>query len=175
MKLNVCCGQDYREGYINIDFSDVGVNGSKVKIDVVHDILNGLPYPENSADEIVFREALEHFHRLQGLDILKELYRVLKPGGKLDLTVPPALKQLKMLLIQLQNAKSVPIEDFLYAHERFSVWKWHDDLMGAPNPKKAYGDSHLTLFSPETLRTLVEHVGFKVLTINEEIQLYATK
>lgn len=175
MKLNVCCGQDYREGYINIDFSDVGVNGSKVKIDVVHDILNGLPYPENSADEIVFREALEHFHRLQGLDILKELYRVLKPGGKLDLTVPPALKQLKMLLIQLQNAKSVPIEDFLYAHERFSVWKWHDDLMGAPNPNKQYGDSHLTLYSPETLRTVVEYVGFKILSINEEIQLYATK
>lgn len=175
MKLNVCCGQDYRDGYVNIDFSDIGVEGNKIKIDLVHDVLGGLPYEDNSADEIVFREALEHFHRWNGLKILQELFRVLKPGGKLDLTVPPALKQLKILLIQLQNAKNISIDDFLHAHERFSVWKWHDDLMGAPNPKKNFGDSHLTLYSPETLRTLVEHVGFKILLINEEIQLYATK
>jgi predicted SAM-dependent methyltransferase len=54
MKLNLGCGSDYRQGYINVD----RVSGVA---DVVHD-LNVFPYPwsDNSVDEIVARHILEH-------------------------------------------------------------------------------------------------------------------
>ena len=47
MKLNLGCGRDIREGYVNLD--KAGLDG----VDVVHD-LNVFPYPfeDNEFDEI---------------------------------------------------------------------------------------------------------------------------
>lgn len=80
-KLNVGCGEDYKEGYVNLDWSPL------VKAEVVHD-LNSLPYPldDGSFDEI------EAFHILEHLDkpfaVMKELHRILRPGGVLTIRVP---------------------------------------------------------------------------------------
>jgi ubiquinone/menaquinone biosynthesis C-methylase UbiE len=175
MKLNVCCGDDYREGYINIDFSDIKSNGDKIKVDLMINVLNGLPYSHNSVDEIVFRESLEHFNRWDGLKILKELYRVLKPEGILDLTVPPAIKQMRIFLACIQKTKIATMDDFFNAHQKFTIWKWHDDLVGATNPDKSFGDSHLTFYTEATLKPIIEHVGFKIIFINDKIHIKAIK
>lgn len=54
MKLNLGCGSDYRQGYINVD----RISGVA---DVIHD-LNEFPYPwpDNAADEILicFKNAI---------------------------------------------------------------------------------------------------------------------
>jgi SAM-dependent methyltransferase len=175
VKLNVCCGDDYRHGYVNIDFSDKRSDGKEIKIDLKRDVLkDGLPYDTGVIDEVVFRESLEHFNRHDGLKILQEIFRVLKIGGVLDLTVPPALQQLKILLVQMSSAKNVEMSDFFKAHERFSVWKYHDDLMGATR-EGSIGDSHCTLFTKEMLRPLLEFVGFKVQLIDDKIHVRAVK
>jgi SAM-dependent methyltransferase len=80
-KLNLGCGEDKKDGYINVDWSPLP------KPDVVHD-LNVLPYPftDNSIDLI------EAFHVLEHLDkpfaIMKEFHRILKVGGVLHVKVP---------------------------------------------------------------------------------------
>jgi SAM-dependent methyltransferase len=80
-KLNLGCGEDKKEGYVNVDIHD------HVKPDVVHD-LNIFPYPfqENEFDVI------EAFHVLEHLDkpfpVMKELQRILKPSGILHIKVP---------------------------------------------------------------------------------------
>ncbi len=80
-KLNLGCGEDKKEGYVNLDFHD------HVKPDVVHN-LNDLPYPfpDNSF------ELIEAFHILEHLDrpfsVMQELHRILKPGGTLHIKVP---------------------------------------------------------------------------------------
>jgi len=80
MKLNLGCGSDYRQGYVNVDRIP-GV------ADVVHD-LNVFPYPwpDNSADEIVARHVLEHLEDIR--KVMDELWRILKPGGQLLIYVP---------------------------------------------------------------------------------------
>ena len=80
-KLNLGCGNDIREGYINLDCM-------KLKgVDVVHD-LEVYPYPfkDNTFDYIWAEYIIEHLDNFD--KILKELSRILKPKGKLVVKVP---------------------------------------------------------------------------------------
>lgn len=80
-KLNLGCGEDKKEGYVNVDFSPI------VKPDVAHN-LNQFPYPfePNSFELIEAFHVLEHLDK--PFDVMKELHRVLKPGGTLHVKVP---------------------------------------------------------------------------------------
>lgn len=177
MKLNVCCGMDYREGYINIDFASVGSDGKPIKVDKVWNMLTQHPpFDMDTADEIVFRESLEHFNRWNGTLVLSYLYFMLKPGGTLDLTVPNAIKQVKTLLMHMLNPKELSKQDFTQAHEKFSYWKWHDDLMGATHLSDGNdGDSHKTLYTKQSLKPILEDIGFKIISIDDNIHVKATK
>lgn len=50
--------------------------------------LYDLPYPDNTFDAAILSEVLEHLDH--DVDALREVYRVLKPGGVLAVTVPNA-------------------------------------------------------------------------------------
>ncbi len=81
MKLNIGCGLNILDGYINID---------KVKTTpdtVVKDILN-LDYPADSAEEIYLRHVIEHFFEEDIKKLLQSCYRILRPGGKLVIETP---------------------------------------------------------------------------------------
>ncbi|MFA6023171.1 MAG: methyltransferase domain-containing protein [Candidatus Pacearchaeota archaeon] len=73
IKLHLACGTDYREGYINIDID------KNVKADVYQDFTKGLPFKNNSVDEIFSKNVFEHIPN--PLDFLLEIKRVLKKGG----------------------------------------------------------------------------------------------
>lgn len=172
IKVNLCCGMDYREGYLNVDFTNVGSDGNPIKIDLNHDVLTGLPWENDSIEEIVFRESLEHFNREQGVFILKEIYRVLKQDGKLDLSVPNAPRQLKILISQI--GRSVSYEQWMNPHG--SPWgygKYHEDLMGATH-FDSKGDSHLTLYTATVLDCVLKHIGFKIEHIKPDSSFYVT-
>jgi len=80
-KLNLGCGEHHKEGYVNLDWQPL------TKPDVSHN-LNKFPYPfeDNSFDLV------EAYHILEHLDkpfvVMKEMHRILKPGGKLRIKVP---------------------------------------------------------------------------------------
>ncbi len=80
-KLNLGCGEDKKEGYLNLDWSPL------VHPDVVHD-LNSLPYPfpDGSFDLIEAYHVLEHLEK--PFLIMKEFHRLLAPGGTLHVKVP---------------------------------------------------------------------------------------
>lgn len=80
-RLNMGCGNDIRSGWVNADF--VKKNG----VDVVHNF-NKTPYPfkDNTFDEIDCIEVLEHLN--DTVTVIREIHRILKPGGKVKITVP---------------------------------------------------------------------------------------
>jgi predicted SAM-dependent methyltransferase len=80
MKLNLGCGNDYRKGYLNCDWTD------KIKVDKIVDLNKKLSFKDNSIDEIVCNHVLEHFH--EPLKLLKEFYRVCKEGAIIKIKVP---------------------------------------------------------------------------------------
>jgi len=55
----------------------------------VRDLLRGLPFNDNTFDEIRAHHCLEHIPAGEDLIfVMSELCRVLKPGGILDISVP---------------------------------------------------------------------------------------
>lgn len=80
--LNLGCGKSRIPGTIGVDRVRV-----EDYVDVVHD-MDVVPYPfdDNSIDEIHFYHVLEHLNNPIGK--LEEIYRILKPGGILNMRVP---------------------------------------------------------------------------------------
>lgn len=79
-RLNVGCGSDIRNGWVNLDVAKLD------GVDVVHDIEKlPLPFPDYSFDEILCKDVLEHVDYVK---VLRDLHRILKAGGRLTIRVP---------------------------------------------------------------------------------------
>ena len=86
--LNLGCGHDVRDGFINIDlFSD---NPLVVNMDI-----RRLDFADNSVDFILASDVLEHFSHRETSSLLSEWYRVLKPGAIIIIRCPSLRLQMK--------------------------------------------------------------------------------
>ena len=81
MKLHLGCGNNHKDGFVNIDWRKTGAT------DIVCDIRK-LPYPNNSVILIETYHAIEHLPRHDFEKSLEEWYRIFKPGGKLVVECP---------------------------------------------------------------------------------------
>lgn len=84
MKLNLGCGYNKVEGYINVDSDPL------CEPDQVVDLETTLPWSDNSVDEIVLNHVLEHLGQdtKTYLRMWQEFYRVLKDGALILISVP---------------------------------------------------------------------------------------
>lgn len=83
MKLNLGCGEDRREGYVNVDACDIPT------ADQVWN-LKKMPWPwkNNSIDEIVAYNILEHLGNDNRESVMKELWRICKNDAIIRIHVP---------------------------------------------------------------------------------------
>lgn len=81
MKGNFGCGQFPKNGFVNVDIDTLS------KADVFHD-LSVVPYPfdDESFSLIEMHHVLEHLPKT--IDVMRELHRILVPGGRLVVTTP---------------------------------------------------------------------------------------
>ncbi len=83
IKLNLGCGSNHREGYLNVD--------KYGEPELRHD-LEVLPWPwdDGAVSEVVLSHVLEHLGRETAiyLGIIKEIYRICEDGAKVLITVP---------------------------------------------------------------------------------------
>jgi hypothetical protein len=84
-KLNIGCGNDYRDGYINLDISpDVGA-------DIISDIREAVPFRDNTFDEVVVNNVLTQILKSEDfLYVMNELHRITRPSGGILIRVPNA-------------------------------------------------------------------------------------
>lgn len=80
IRLNLGCGDNLLDGYINIDKYD---KAADVQADITE-----LPYEDESVDEIVAYQVIEHVPYNLNNKMFAEFYRVLKPGGTCVLETP---------------------------------------------------------------------------------------
>lgn len=80
--LNLGCGGTKLDGYINVD------NCELEKPDVLADLGQRWPWPDNYADGARASHVMEHLPGEVFYTFLRELYRVCKPGAKVDIALP---------------------------------------------------------------------------------------
>ncbi|MEA3365365.1 MAG: hypothetical protein U9Q79_06965 [Candidatus Hydrogenedentes bacterium] len=82
VKVNVGCGRDYREGWLNADIN------RGVKADIYLDMGEGLPFRDNMVGRIMLDNVLEHVPRDRYFGFLEELHRVCAPGAEIEVYAP---------------------------------------------------------------------------------------
>ena len=90
-RLNLGCGYDTREGYLNVDLQDF--HGP----DLVGDVRSLPTLPSGRYTEIVAQDVLEHLERADGPVALAEWRRLAAPGALLRLRVPDLPSLLRWL------------------------------------------------------------------------------
>lgn len=80
MKLNLGCGNDYKEGYINCDISP------DVNPDKIVDLEKKLPFNDCSVDEIIANHVFEHVQNF--IPLMHEIYRICRKDSKIIVRTP---------------------------------------------------------------------------------------
>jgi predicted SAM-dependent methyltransferase len=89
LRLNIGCGSRPLPGWVNLD----AARGDK--IDLVWDLRDGLPIPDESCAAIFGEHVIEHIPKADGEFLLRECHRVLQPRGVVRLSTPDAGKFLR--------------------------------------------------------------------------------
>jgi predicted SAM-dependent methyltransferase len=96
--LNLGCGERFHPDWINID---IAPRHPAVR---ALDFTKGLPFPAESVDAVYHAAVLEHIRKREVNDFLREIHRVLTPGGIVRVGVPDLEKICRIYLEKLEAA-----------------------------------------------------------------------
>ncbi len=134
-KLEIGSGNKPVEGYIHFDIR------SDVDADVVGNA-KALPFEDGDFSEVFTRFFLEHLPRIDARIALKEMYRVLAKGGRLEIIVPNISYFFKLFLEENGQKKEWAL----------------NKIYGFENYKE---DHHYFGYDEETLAQYLEEAGFE--------------
>jgi len=80
--LNLGCGNKFHKKWVNMDMVSTSPYVRS------HNLLKGLPFPNDQFDVIYHSQVLEHFPQEKAPDFIRECFRVLKPHGIMRVVVP---------------------------------------------------------------------------------------
>lgn len=82
MKLNLGCCDRHLPGYVNVDICP--------PCDQIADLSRPWPWADSSVSEIIAHDIVEHLP--DRIHTMNEAWRVLAPGGRIEIVVPSAVK-----------------------------------------------------------------------------------
>lgn len=149
-KLQLGSGRNYLEGWLNSDFF------AKPPQYVFLDATRPFPLPDATFTRIFSEHLIEHISLNAGVQMLRECYRILKPGGRIRLETPDLEK-----ISALYATKDEPGSR--------SYIRWHTSdyapagfaptvCFAINNASRNWG--HQFMYDEEMLRAVLEKVGF---------------
>jgi len=149
-KLQIGAGTNTLEGWLNTDYRSIsrGV--------VFLDATRPFPFEDGSFDYVFSEHQIEHLTYNEGLFMLRECYRVLKPGGRIRVATP----DLEALIsLYTQNKSDI--------QERYIKWiidmclpevGIYKESFVINNAFRNFG--HQFIYDRATLESAIEEVGF---------------
>ena len=173
IRLHLGCGTNKLPGWVNID----AVKGCEP--DIVHDISQPLPYNDQSVDEILAEDLLEHFDKYARYVVFEQWVRALKVGGIVTVQVP----NFKKILTRFFKFGFDNFVDFIFGE---NMWRSEIYIGHYGNHKWGYSEKSLQDFvrlfgiEPVEVKTVglnIRLVGKKVKHLSEEeldrLQIYS--
>ena len=96
--LNLGCGNKFHPDWVNVDFVSTGEGV------IAHNLLSGIPMPDNKFEVVYHSHVLEHFQRDDAFKFIQECYRVLRPGGIIRIAIPDLEQIARNYLEQMELA-----------------------------------------------------------------------
>jgi len=139
VKIYFGCGLDKRAGYINVDIR------KDVNPDVVWNLeVTPYPFQTESAEEILFKDSLEHISWRKIPDVIAECRRILRKGGRLLIQAPDMEEIARRVIFDMNN-------DW----KAISFWVYGE---------QDYPENlHKSGFTIPSITRLLEENGFKVV------------
>ena len=173
MKLNLGCGPQTPDGWINVDYA-FGAKLAKVPLfdfinkrlgffsldwnkDVfIHDLRKLFPWGDETIDIVYSSHTLEHFTRNEGLHVLNECHRVLKRDGIIRIVLPDLL----YIVSEYRNG-NIRADSFV---EKLGVL-----CCNGPNPIKnrlapLIHIPHKCMYDTPTLISILGEIGFNAVS-----------
>ncbi|MFM9987026.1 class I SAM-dependent methyltransferase [Flavobacterium sp.] len=123
--LNLGCGDYFSKEreWVNLDFvsSYEGV--------IAHNLLQGIPFEDNSFDLVYHSHVLEHFSKEDGENLISECFRVLKPNGVLRIAIPDLEIIAKKYLDFLEQGISNPNDELIRANYEWMKIEMYDQTV----------------------------------------------
>jgi predicted SAM-dependent methyltransferase len=111
--LHLGCGRNVLPGWLNSDYYPIS---EKV---MFLDAARPFPFPDNSFDFVFSEHMIEHIPYTVGCAMLKECYRVMKPGGKIRISTP----NLNFLIDLYLNENTDTWSRYRqWSHNKFVFW-----------------------------------------------------
>lgn len=145
-KLEIGSGNKPKQGYVHFDIRQ------NVNADIVGNAKQ-LPFVNEEFDEVYSRFFLEHLSRKDARIVLKEMFRVLKKNGCLEIIVPN-LKYFCKLFIEETGQKKQWALNKIYGFENYLE------------------DHHFFGYDFEVLKIFLEETGFKNITKTDSEEQY---
>lgn len=180
MKLNLGCGPVHADGWVNVDGSNRAWLASRlpwldrilVKLRILSpteftpeirqaNLLRRFPWSDASVDAIYMGEVLEHFTAQQGEHVLRECYRVLKPGGVLRLRVPDHARFWTNYVQEYEAVRARPRDQWSLEHTRWTAMYFREICVRRPRPWQSMGHFHKWMYDEVSLLLLLEAIGFR--------------
>lgn len=136
---------------------------------VCHDCRHGIPLKDNSVDCVYTSHFLEHLYRHEVINILKESFRVLKPGGLIRIVVPDG-KQIAQKYLSSDNDFDPPLpNDNVISFARCDWFAAqflpvNMNMSVKPGTKRRFTEHflrhHKWIYDYESMSLLVGYAGF---------------
>lgn len=160
-KLEIGAGPNGKPGWLATDLqAGVAPNGARI---VALDATKCFPIPDNCFDFIFSEHMIEHVGFDEGLNMLSECYRILKPNGVLRVVTP----SLGFLLKVVSSDRSI-------LEERYRAWSVTTCAVYPPAVTNAFflnnfvrNWGHTFIYDHETLRLALKLAGFREMFICE--------